>query len=196
MTTIITRLYADPSAANAARAALLDVGQREDTIRIISGTGAGEAMKAARVGSAAAEAYGKHMTGTQALLVVQAPFTPFGTALTAIRVLRRHPAIDVGLADENVYLSGSSNGYYSTSVLATHPLIMSNPFRPMPHGHIFGKNPILHSKPRDSVMHGTAHMSRYFWPMRLVSAARKRSSAIHGGLLVSKLLGLPVILRS
>lgn len=195
MTTVITRLYPDPSAASAARATLLDVGQREETIRIITADGGAAAMKSARIPSASAAAYGRHMTGTEALLVVQAPFTPIGTALTAIRVLRKHPSIDVGLANENVHL-GNHPTSYPNSVLTTHPLIMSNPFRPLPHGHIFGKDPILRGKPRTSAIRGGAHMSRYFWPMRLVSKAKKGTSAIHGGMLISKLLGLPVILRS
>ena len=46
MTTIITRLYPTQSAANAARASLLEKGQNEDTIQIILGGNAEEAAAA------------------------------------------------------------------------------------------------------------------------------------------------------
>ena len=79
MTTIITRLYSDPTAAKAAMSALVEGGRDEDTIHVISADpsgGAAAAMKAAQVSPVAAAAYAKAMTAKQALLVVQAPFNP------------------------------------------------------------------------------------------------------------------------
>lgn len=199
MTTIITRLYSDPSAAQAALAALLDIGQDKDTIRIISGTvegGAVAAMKAARVSAVSAETYAKAMTGNQALLVVEAPFSPIGTARNAIKMLRRHPALDVGIADEDVYLREYPNAEYSNAVMTNHPLLLTNPFRPLSHGHIFGENPVSPSKERTSAIRGGAYMSRMFWPMKLTSAPKHATSAIRGGMLVSSLFGLPVLTGS
>ena len=157
MTTIITRLYPTQSAANAARASLLEKGQNEDTIQIILGGKSDEAaaaMNAARVSKASAAAYLQAMTGTQALLVVQAPFNLIGTAQKAMRVLQKHPAMDVGLADEDVYLREYPDARFSNSIMNDHPLFMSNPFRRLSHGHIFGSNPIMESKPRTSAMRG------------------------------------------
>ena len=199
MTTIITRLYPDMSAANAAMTALLNIGQDQDTLRIITAKtagGAGAAMKAARLGPVSIEAYAKAMTGDQALLVVQAPFNPIGTARDAIKLLRKHPAMDVGLADEDVYLREYHTTKYSNSVMKTHPLLMSNPFREMSHGHILGNSPIIHSKERTSAIRGGGHISRFFWPMKLVSAPKERSSAIRGGFLFSSLFGLPLITKT
>ncbi len=199
MTTIITRLYSDPAAASAAMAALLDDGQDEDTIQVITGStagGAAAAMKAARISSVPAAAYGEALTGDRALLVVQAPFSPIGTARNAMKVLRKHPAMDVGLDDEDEYLRENAGEQYSRSILETHPLLMSNPFRRLPHGHIFGNNPIIHSKDRTSAIRGGGHMSRFFWPTRLVSAQKQRSSAIRGGFLFSSLFGLPLLTES
>lgn len=199
MTTIITRLYSDPSAANAAMAALVNSGQDEDTIHIITVStagGAGAAMKAARIGTVSAAAYVRAMTGDQALLVVQAPFNPIGTARNAVKILNRHPAMNVGLDDEDVYLREYPTVQASNNLLANNPLLMSNPFRRLPHGHIFGNDPIIHSKPRTSAMRGGGFMSRFFWPMKLVTTPKRGSSAIRGGFLVSSMFGLPLLTKS
>jgi hypothetical protein len=199
MTTIITRLYSDLPAANAAMRALLDAGQNDETIQIITGDtigGARAAMTDARISAVSAAAYESAMTEDQALLVVQAPFNPMGTARTAINVLQKHPAMDLGLQDEDVYLRDYPTAQYSNSVMRDHPLLLSNPFRRLSHGHIFGNNPIIHSKERTSAIRGGAYMSRFFWPTRLVSAPKERNSAIHGGLLFSSLFGLPLLTRS
>ncbi|MES2143933.1 MAG: hypothetical protein V4516_06145 [Pseudomonadota bacterium] len=71
---------------------------------------------------------------------------------------------------------------------------MSNPHSRPSHRHILGSNPIIAGKPRTSAMRGGAYMSRFFWPMKLVSASRERSSAIPGGGLVSSLFGLPTVI--
>lgn len=199
MTTLITRLYSDMAAADAARAALLNIGQDDDTIQIITGKTAGgsaAAMKAARFSADAALAYGKAMTGDQALLVVQAPFNPFGTARNAIKLLRKHPALDVGLSDQDVYLREQPMSRYSNSVMTDHPLVTSNPFREASHGHILGNNPVIHSKDRTSAIRDGGYMSRYFWPMKLVSAPKQGTSAIRGGFLFSTMFGLPLVTGS
>jgi hypothetical protein len=199
MTTIITRLYPDPSAAKAAMASLLDIGQSDDTIQIITANtvgGTAAAMKAARVGSVSAAAYAGAMTGSQALLVVQAPFNPMGTARNAIKCLRKHPAMNVGLEHEDVYLREYPIARHSNNLMANHPLLMSNKFREMPHGHIFGNDPIIRGKERTSAIRGGAYMSRFFWPMKLTSAPKTRNSVISGGFLFSSLLRLPLLTRT
>lgn len=196
MTTIITRLYPDPAQATAARASLLDKGQDEDTIHIIMGDNpeaAAAAMKAARVSSASAAAYLRAMTGQQALLVVEAPFNPIGTAQRAMRVLNKHPALDVGLADEDVYLREYPDARFSNSIMKDHPLFMSNSYSGLSHGHILGSNPIIRSKLRSSAIRGGGYMSRMFWPMKLLSRPKESKSAIRGGWLFSSLFGLPLL---
>jgi hypothetical protein len=199
MTTIITRLYPDTSAAKAAFASLLGIGQNAETIQIITTKTAGgavAAMTAARVGSASSSAYAAAMTGDQALLVVQAPFNPLGTALNAIRALQNHPSIDVGLDNEDVYLREYPSVQLAGSIMAKHPLLMSNPFRRLSHGHILGNDPIIRGKQRTSAIRGGGYMSRFFWPMKLVSAPKERNSVMKGGFLVSSLLGLPLLTKA
>lgn len=199
MTTIITRLYPDPAAASAAQASLLAAGHDQSTIQIITtGTagGAAAAMKSARIATASADAYASALSGDRALLVVQAPFNPVGTARNAIKVLARHPAMHVGVSDEDAYLREYPEVVVAGNILEKHPLVMSNPFRRLPHGHILGNSPIIHSKERTSAMRGGGYMSRFFWPMKLVSAPKQGTSAIRGGFLVSKMFGLPLVMKS
>lgn len=197
MTTIITRLYPDQATAQAAVASLLAKGQSADTISIITaGPTVAQAMKAARVPARSAAIYGAAMTAKQALLVVQAPFSPIGTALTAIRTLNKHPALDAGVRDEDYYLREHASPDYANSIMSDHPFMMSNPFRRPSHGHIFGENPIAPSKPRNSAIRGGAYMSKMFWPMKLVSHPVTRSSALRGGRLFSSVFGIPLLTKS
>jgi hypothetical protein len=199
MTTIITRLYADQAAARAVVNALLQKGQDEDTIDVITRDslgGAEAAMKAARVPAASAAAYARAMSGREALLVVAAPFNPVGAAREAIQVVNKSPAIKVGLADEDAYIREYPTVVRSGNVLAGHPLVMSNPHNRPSHGHILGSNPISASRPRTSAIRGGAYMSRFFWPMKLVSAHKEKTSAIRGGFLFSSMFGLPTVTKS
>jgi hypothetical protein len=199
MTTIITRLYADQAAARGAMTALLQAGHDEDTIEVITRDslgGAEAAMKAARVPAASATAYIHAMKDREALLVVAAPFNPVGTAREAIKIVNRTPSIKVGLADEDAYIREYPTTDRSGSLLAGHPLVMSNPHNRPSHRHIMGSNPISASRQRNSAISGGAYMSRFFWPMKLVSASREKTSAIRGGFLFSSMFGMPTVFRS
>ena len=194
MTTIISRLYSDPAAARAVADALLKEGHDADTIRVITaGANAADAMKHARLSNSAAAAYAKAMTSGQALLVAQVGFTPIGAARNALKTVGRHPSIDVGVADQDRYIREAGSMVQEGRVLTTHPLVMSNPFRKASHGHIIGTNMLSPSRKRTSAMPGGGHMSKAFWPMKLVSQQGKRSSVIPGGRLFSSMLGLPLL---
>ena len=198
MTTIITRLYADAAAAQSVAAALLAEGHSPATIHIITRDGAGTAaarMQAARVGATAMRAYAGPVAEGRALLVVNAPFAPMGTALSAIRMVNQFASIDVGLADEDVYIRDEPEVRLSGRVLQGTVFFMSNPYRSLPQGHILGSNPIMHSRPRTSAIRGGAHMSIRFWPMKLVSKPREGTSVLRGTWLFSALFGLPTIIR-
>ena len=199
MTTIITRLYADTAAAQTVVAALLAEGPSSATHQVITKDGAGSAaerMHAARVGATAARAYAGPVAEGRALLVVNAPFAPMGTALNAIRTVNRFPAMDVGLADEDVYIRDEPTVELSGKVLQGTVFYMSNPHRSLPQGHILGSNPIIHSRPRTSAIRGGAYISTKFWLMRLVSKPKVGTSALRGTWLFSSLFGIPTLLRS
>jgi hypothetical protein len=196
MTTIITRLYKDLATAQAVAGALTSAGHDAGTIDVIGRDGNGSAedrMGEARVPKASAAAYAGGIAKGAALLVVRAPFAPMGTARHAMRVVNRTAAIDVGLADEDVYVREQPVIEKTGRVLHGTVFYMSNPHRSLTHGHILGSNPIKPSKPRTSAIPGGAYMSTKFWPGKLLSAPKERSSAIRGGWLVSSMFGIPTL---
>jgi hypothetical protein len=194
MTTIITRLYPDLATAKTVVAALETSGQDPSTITMVAKKGEGTAesrMRALRVPATLAAAYAPGIEKGGVLVVVQAPFTPIGTARTAIKVVNRTPALDVGLADQDVYIREQAPVERLGRVLPGKVFFMSNPFQSTSHSHILGRNPILAAKPRTSAIAGGAYISTKFWPMKLVSPAKERSSAMRGGFLISSMFGLP-----
>lgn len=198
MTTIITRLYPDLATARRVVEALEANGHDPSTIGMIAkgGDGSPEArMAEARVPGASAAAYAPGIARGGVLVVVQAGFAPLGAARDAIKVVNRTPSIDVGLEDEDFYIREQPKVELSGKILHGKVFFMSNPYRSTGHGHILGSNPILPSKPRTSAIRGGAYMSTKFWPMKLVSTGRQASSAISGGLLFSRLFGIPLLIR-
>jgi hypothetical protein len=199
MTTIITRLYADMATARGVANALVAQGHGPDTIDVIARDGAGDVtdrMRDARVSAAATAAYAPGVSGGNALLVMRAPFAPMGAARNAMKTVDRTPSIKVGLATENDYVREQPVVMREGLVMTSHPLLMTNPHRSMSHGHILGSNPLRPHRTGRSAIAGGKHMSRMFWPMRLVSAqAKEGTSAIRGGWLFSSMFGLPTLLR-
>ena len=199
MTTIITRLYSDTSTARGVATTLIAQGHPQDTIDVITRDGGGDLLsrlRSARVRNAAAAAYAPAIEAGHALVVVRAPFAPMGAARHAMRIVDRSASIKVGVADENEYVREQPKVQVRGSLLTGNPLVMTNPYRPMTHGHILGSNPILAPRTRRSAIAGGKFMSRMFWPMRLVSAnAKQGTSAMRRTWLFSSLFGLPTLLR-
>lgn len=197
MTTIITRLYPDLATAKGVVAALEANGHAPSTIDIITkADGSAEArMDTARVPRESAAAYAPAIAKGAALVVVQAPFAPMGTARNAIKVVNRTKSIDVGIEDEDFYIREQPNIELSGKVQTGTVFYMSNPHRRLGHGHILGSNPILPAKERTSAIRGGAYMSTKFWPMKLVTTNRDANSAISGGMLISKMFGIPTLIR-
>lgn len=199
MTTIITRLYADTATARAVAGALMASGHDADTVDVIARDGASDLagrMHMARISPAAATLYAAAVQDGKALLVVRAPFAPIGAARHAMKIVDRTASLKVGVADENEYIRETPSAKFSSSVMTDHPLVMSNPHRNLSHGHVLGANPILAPRERRSAIAGGKHMSRLFWPMRLVSAnAKEGRSAIRGGWLFSSIFDIPTVWR-
>jgi hypothetical protein len=199
MTTIITRLYADTSTARAVASALIAQGHAQDTVDVITRDGGGDLaarMRSSRVRNAASAAYAPAVEGGHALVVVRAPFAPMGAARHAMKIVDKTASIKVGVADENDYVREQPRVEVKNTLLEGNPLVMTNPFRAVTHGHILGNNPILAARTRRSAIAGGKFMSRMFWPMRLVSAnAKEGTSAMRRTWLFSSLFGLPTLLR-
>jgi hypothetical protein len=199
MTTIVTRLYKDMATAQGVASALTQAGHSASKIDVISRDGAGTVearMLDARVPKGSVAAYAPGIAKGAALLVVRAPFAPIGTARHAIRLVNKTPAIDVGLADEDVYIREQPRLELEGKILQGTVFYMSNPHRSLPEGHIMGSNPILPSRPRHSAIPGGAYMSTKFWPMKLLSARKEKDSAIRGGMLISSIFGIPTLIEN
>ena len=134
MTTIITRLYPDPAAAQAVADALARQNLNLTSVDIITRDEADARMRKAMVGPDAAAAYAGPVAQGKALLVVNAPFAPMGTALKAIRTVDGFTSIDVGLSDEDAYIREEPEVQLEGRVFKGTVFFMSNPHRPLPMG--------------------------------------------------------------
>jgi hypothetical protein len=105
MTTIITRIYKDEAAANAVADALRAKAFPGDMFDVISGgadvTGR---MATAQVADAEAAVYGPMVEQGNALVVVRAPFAPFGAARTAMQVADEGGPLEVKVDNANRYM--------------------------------------------------------------------------------------------
>jgi hypothetical protein len=191
MTTIITRLYPDAPGAQAAYDALVENGFVSDDLDMIGSYGdAAERMQQAGVGVKARDLYSGALDEGKVLLVLRARF---GSAVNALETRDDFPSIDVGPVDQQVYIAPANA--YPGSVLTNHPLFMSNPNSVMSGARMFGKDPILRGPRKISAMKGGGYMSKMFWPMKLLSESKARTSAIKGGFLFSSMIGMPTVIR-
>jgi len=195
MTTIITRLYPDPAAAQAVADALARQNLNLTSVDIITRDGADARMRKAMVGPDAAAAYAGPVAQGKALLVVNAPFAPMGTALKAIRTVDGFTSIDVGLSDEDAYIREEPEVQLEGRVFKGTVFFMSNPHRPLPMGHILGSDPIRRRPRRNSAIAGGAYMSTKFWPGKLISKHKDKLSVMRGGFLFSSMFGIPTVIK-
>lgn len=129
MTTIVTRLYENAAHAADVVANLKAEGFPDDRLDIIaqdSNASTEELIRAAGVADPAARQYAQHMTSKRVLLVVRAPFVPFGAAKTAIEAADAHPSFDAGVADENMNRPDEPDPEIFVSFLPSHPLFLTN----------------------------------------------------------------------
>lgn len=174
MTTIVSRLYADPKTAGQAVTALKLQNHPDDLIDVIEyGSGAKDAMLAARVPNASATAYSNKMTKGNTLVVYRAPVTPFGAARNAMDTLDEFESIDAGIENENPYVQEGPEGdmFVDLKVDRTHRhwATWGSERRRGRVSDAFGIRTLSPHKTKNSVMTGTNHMSKKFWPMPLIS---------------------------
>ncbi|MDP5084097.1 MAG: hypothetical protein NWQ23_01665 [Yoonia sp.] len=218
MTTILTRLFSDQSAAQSAADRLYFKGIPRRDIKVIAGSENADArMARAEVHETAMGPYGAALAAGHAVLVVRATYKPLGAARIARDVLSKRETIDTGKVMDDFSVPFKPDR--APSVMKDHPHMLSLPgFAPRGHvsaafglpllkqhrtkrsamssgkraSRMFWPMPLLKSKSGSkSAIHGGRHMSQMFWPMPLVSTAPRRKSVIPGGGLVfSRLFGL------
>lgn len=123
MTTIVTRLYENAAHAADVVAKLKAEGFPDNCMDVVAqkeGSSAQDAILDAGVPTDIAQQYAQHMTSSRALLVVRAPFVPFGAAKAAIEAADEHPAFDAGVVDQNLNVRDEVNDDLFTSIFPSH----------------------------------------------------------------------------
>jgi hypothetical protein len=131
MSTIVTRLYEDAAHADAAIATLKAEGFPEDSMSVVeqrSRRSAQDMIEEAGVPTDVAQQYAQHLTASRALLVVRAPFVPFGAARRAIEVADTYPAFDAGVSNENINIPDAPSRDLYLSILPSHRLFLTDMF--------------------------------------------------------------------
>ena len=201
MTTIVSRLYADAKAANAAAGALKAGGMPASAVDVIAkGGDTMAALKAARVGSASAAAYAPRIDGGNVLVVARAPLQPFGLARRVMDTLDKFDSIHVAGAVPDDYIRETIGNRYYLSILANHPRFFSQDFTPgslVSRGPVtaaFGMRMVKPHRTKRSAMSGTRYMSRAFWPMALLSKKPRKNNTLRDWK-ITEAMGMPTLSR-
>lgn len=196
MTTVITRLYADETKALAVAKRLRWEGFPRSAVQVVTTrTGEDQGTLAARmervlVPAEAAPVYAGRVAGGNALLIVRATYKPLGAARIAREALERTGAIDVGDVPDDVYVKDPPD--HAPSIMKDHPRFFTLPFeddddfRAGPVTPAFGFRLLSPPRERRSAISGGRYMSRFFWPMPLLTRNRRANSAISGGRQMSR----------
>jgi hypothetical protein len=189
-TTLITRLYATPEAAEAVRKDLSWRGFPPYQMRLFAkkkGEGAktlAKRMVDAHVADAAAETYSKKVSTGAALLVVMADYRPLNALRIAREVIGASESVDAGVAEEEYKVDTGKD--HAPSIFRHHPHILTmrredpEPWTPRFSDQI--GFPLLSTKPRkSSVISGGKFMSKKFWPGALLRSKPRKPSVLSGG---------------
>lgn len=188
MTTIISRLYDGAETAEAAAAALRAAGHDPETIGVVmSATEEPASALAARitaagVGSVSAQRYAAVLAGQGpgALLVVRAPFTPFGRARSAMAIADGFAPRPVAGVNANQHVPVQPDPRISHPAIGRHAHVMTRdmpPFIARRRGKVsaaFGLPLLWHRSASGRVVSPGRPLSRLFWPLPLLSG-RARS---------------------
>lgn len=187
MTTVISRLYKDKKAADTVVKALHEVGFPDNIIDVINAgdKDAEAAMVAARVAKDAAATYAGELGDSASLVVVRAPFTPFGAAREAMKIVDGHSPMASAVSDQNMMIREQPRSDLFLSVMRDHRLFMTDRKEMSRNdgriSHGFGWRLLSKHKTGRSAMSGGRFMSKMFWPMPLLSRKKDKLSVYRGG---------------
>ena len=192
MTTIITRVFNDKGAADAARERIIFRGVPSRAVTVIGPSEGNEAidrMQAAEVHPSAMDTYSQAITAGKSLLVVRATYRPLTAATIVREMLAKMDTVDVGEVVNDYYRTDKPEK--APSILDEHPLFLT--LRMDKSGYEGGRVsealywPLLSPrKERTSAKGKAGARSRAFWPMPLLSRKERKSSVISGGRFMSR----------
>lgn len=129
MTTIVTRLYENAAHGDDVIATLKAEGFPDACMSLIEQGGRASAedqIVEAGVPASVAQQYAQHLSSGRGLLVVRAPFVPFGAAKAAIEAADKHPSFDAGVENENMNVPTEFNDREYLSIMSSHRLFLTN----------------------------------------------------------------------
>ncbi len=203
MTTLVTRLYENPVHADAVIAALKEDGFPETSMTVVEQSGTSSAqdnIEAAGVPTGIARQYAQHLTSKRALVVVRAPFVPFGAARRAIEVADTYPSFKAGVMDQNLNIPDEPDPSLFVSILGSHRLFLTNALdvrndlKPRGLSKAFGI-PTLAERPkkiRPSVI-STKAISSFFLPFALTSRRRSGTARMLSGFMSRVFMPIPLL---
>ncbi len=221
MTTVISRLYSDEASAKGVRERLYREGFPRHAMTLVSGGdsfgGIKEKITRALVPEEVADTYAQRVQEGNSLVVVRATYKPLNAVRVANETFETSGAVPSGLESDSFKVPTPPDP--SPSIIKDHPRFFT---MPPSRDHIggplsdqFGFRLVSAQKRRDSVMHDGklffgdgiirnrkthsvlkpgSFMSKFFWPMPLLTKKKRGLSVIPGGgHPFSRLLGWPTI---
>lgn len=178
MTTVITRIYEKNETADKVVAKLQEFGFTDDFVDVIAGgADAGAQMSAAKVSDAAAEKYAPLVAKGHPLVVVRAPFTPFGSARKAIEIVDSEPSVDAGLDKQDILVGLKRDT--PPGIIPGHPRFLTPrdmQLRSEPVTAALGFNMVTARRARHSVMSPPRTITGEF--MTLLSTKERKPSVM------------------
>lgn len=211
MTTIFTRLYPNPNVAGGVRDRLYRAGFSRHSMRVVTRQPDEEVsdiklrIDRARVPDREASVYAESVVNGNALLIVAADYRPLGAAKAGRRLLEGTGALPCNVEAEEFRVATLPD--HAPYVLKDHPRFLTAPpdtdhtggplsdqfgfsmvaSQRRGNSAIEGGKQILpfftltRNRKANSAIKGGSHVSRAFWPMKLVTGNPRRSSVIRGG---------------
>ncbi|NOD91926.1 hypothetical protein GS636_03905 [Ruegeria sp. HKCCD4884] len=192
MTTVISRIYADETTAEGVRTALREAGHPDANIDVFKGAARGLAGKihAARVAKDTAAVYAKMLKEDGAtLIVMRAPFTPFGAARNAMKIMDSVQSVPAKVETETQYVRDEPDMdlFIGQKILRDHPRFLTPDMNPYANANRGLVSRAMHWKlltkhrTKRSAMSGTRFMSQRILPFKLLSNKPRKISVISGG---------------
>ena len=219
MTTVITRLYGDEQSAKGVRERLYREGFPRHMLSLVTPGDRDVHAKIERalVPAEAAATYAARVSEGASLVVARATYKPLNAVRVANEVFETSGAMASGL-DEDMFKVPTPIDK-SPSIIKDHPRFFTMPpnrdhvggplsdqfgFRlvsaqkrrdsVLHDGKLFFGDGIMRNRKSNSVFRNGGFMSKYFWPMPMLSRKRRGLSVIPGGgQPFSRLLGWPTI---
>ncbi|NOE16668.1 hypothetical protein GS634_00855 [Ruegeria atlantica] len=192
MTTVISRVYAAEATAQGVMTALREAGHPEANFDMFEGGGRGLTAKivAARVSEENAKTYVKMLKedGSR-LIVMRAPFTPFGAARNALSIMDSVESVQAKVETETQYIREEPDMdlFIRQKILMDHPRFLTPDMNPRANADRGLVSAAMHWKiltkhrTKRSAMSGTRFMSQRILPFKLLSDKPRKNSVISGG---------------